>query len=383
MRRYLVIWIAINCFLIGGCAPSMPDPHVIVSWPHNGAVITLSETLNAHDNIVEPYYYASDYVKFRMLDAIPPTNNPSCPYPAVLIEPRDNGESFIGMPADVYVTGSCSGSPPIQEQSFRWQPQSLGLHTLSAHIIVMNDTGDNREFDSDSVTVCVVGDPLHPPQNIPMGRTNASCNPPIPLTFTATPVTPIPMPALDAVQAYPNPIYYGDTCPSLSTVTFRAALPIPSGTTPDQFTVQAHVRVVIGSASTDSGSFVVNLHPTGTWDTATGGQVFLGALDLSHRYSDANNHFDPASLSETNGALLWYVDASRVDPSSSLFYNLGRSANQVLNLAPCPVSGGNPPSNPPPHNGGGTQSGCEQYTNQTSCNLAGCSWSGATCTVAP
>ncbi|HUH98150.1 MAG TPA: hypothetical protein VLZ89_12365 [Anaerolineales bacterium] len=198
-------------------------------------------------------------------------------------------------------------------------------------------------------------------------------------TSTPTPA-PTPIPVIDSVQAYPSPVYYGDTCPSLSTVTFRAALALPTGVTPDLVTVEAHVSVVIGSGEANEGNLLVPLLSNGTWDTSSGGQVFLGMLALSHRYNDALNHFDPASLEGSPGALLWYVDVSRHDPSFSTAAIIGRSTNQVLDLSPCPVSGHNPPST---HGGSGSPSGCGQYSNQTSCNLAGCSWNGTACSVAP
>jgi hypothetical protein len=196
---------------------------------------------------------------------------------------------------------------------------------------------------------------------------------------TNTP-TPTPIPVIDNVQAYPNPIYYGNTCPSISTVTFRAALTLPNGTTPDMTNVQAHVSVRVGSGGTTAGNLLVNMLPDGSTDTASGGQVFLGTAALTHSYHDPFNSFDPASLAGGSGALLWYVDALRIDPTSSVATSLGRSSNQVLDLSPCPVSGHNPPHNP---NGSAPVTGCGQYSNQTSCNLAGCSWNGSSCTVAP
>lgn len=201
-------------------------------------------------------------------------------------------------------------------------------------------------------------------------------------TVTAAPTsTPIPNP-IDSVQAYPNPIYYGDTCPSLANITFRAALTLPAGTTPDLADVEAHVSVVIGPAESNAGNLIVPLLPNGTTDTASGGVVFLGTVALTHPYNQGSDHFDPASLGGSPGALLWYADVSSHDPSNSTAAFLGRSANQVLDLSPCPVSGQNPAHN---STGGGAPTGCGQYTNQTSCNLGGCSWNSqnSSCTVNP
>jgi hypothetical protein len=190
---------------------------------------------------------------------------------------------------------------------------------------------------------------------------------------------PTAIPVIQGVSAFPSPIYYGDTCPSLSSVTFRAVLGLPAGTTPDQVDVQAHASVGIGSVQSNSGSFLVPLQNTGTWDTATGGAVYSGTLALTHAYNDANNQFDPAALAGGSGALLWYADASSHAGSLALY--LGRSANQVISLAPCPT-GGQPRHQDNP-GGSDSGSGCGQYTNQLSCNLAGCSWLGTSCVVTP
>lgn len=207
-----------------------------------------------------------------------------------------------------------------------------------------------------------------------------------PLTMaSATPspfptFAPTPVPVLRNAEAQPSPIYYGDSCPDVSTITFRAVAVLPAGVTANQVTVQAHAQVLIGSTQTQRGDFVVNLVPAGAQDATTGGEIFTGTLALTHPYNDANNHFDPGSLGGGYGALLWYVDASRHD-SSGLAVYLGRTANQVMDLAPCAQQNRRPHNNP----GGGGGTGCEQYTNQTSCNLAGCSWNpqASTCSVNP
>ncbi|HUI89835.1 MAG TPA: hypothetical protein VLX61_14045 [Anaerolineales bacterium] len=266
----------------------------------------------------------------------------------------------------------------LSQASFTIAHETPGGHLLSAKGRAINRDGSVSSWYLSSVVCTFVGAPpsgtdFCSVDYVAQGLQAAPTNTPSP--------TPTPIPVIDSAQAYPSPIYYGDTCPSLSTVTFRAALTLPSGTTPDLVEVRAHVSVITGSVSTPSGSLLVPLLPNGTWDSATGGQVFVGTLALTHSYNDANNRFDPASLGGSSGALLWYVDASRHDPTGSTGTYLGRSANQVVDLSPCPTAG----HNPPPHNGSGSQSSpsgiCEQYTNATSCNLAGCSWNGTSCSV--
>ena len=200
-------------------------------------------------------------------------------------------------------------------------------------------------------------------------------------------ITPTPNRMIASVQAYPAQVYYGPTCPaSLSTITFRAALILPGGTTPDQFQVNAHVGMRVGSSGTTIGSLLVPLLSNGTWDAASGGQVFIGTLSLTHSYNDANNQFDLGSLGTSSGAVLWYATVSG-NNSSGQNTELVSSPNQVISLSPCPASGGVLPHNSNKGNGTGSGSatGCSQYTNQTSCDLAGCSWNpqGSACTVSP
>lgn len=198
-------------------------------------------------------------------------------------------------------------------------------------------------------------------------------------------ITPTPNRMIASVQAYPSQVYYGSTCPStLSTLIFRAALTLPDGTMPGQFQVNAHVGVRVGSSGTTSGSLLVPLLSNGTWDTASGGQVFIGTISLTHSYNDANNQLDLASLGTSSGAILWYVTVSGTN-SSGQNTELARSPNQVVNLASCPISGGTLPHNPNKGNGSGGANGCGQYSNQTSCDLAGCSWNpqSSACTVSP
>ena len=82
-----------------------------------------------------------------------------------------------------------------------WIPDSLGLHTLSAEVIVLFSDGRDRVFSSSSIDVCVMADPAHPPQDMPVGRVTAECNP--------NPPTPVP-----PVIIRPNPHNPGGTNPS-------------------------------------------------------------------------------------------------------------------------------------------------------------------------
>jgi len=269
------------------------------------------------------------------------------------------------------------------------------------HIIVARGRAERPDPDYESVPnnpyrvysdwyssneVCVWFGP-NPPPDFCSTRTIAN---PVVVgpTATATPFPPTPVPVIDSAQAFPNPIYYGETCPGVSTVTFRAALTMPAGITADMVQVQAHVNVEIGSVQSNSGSLLVPLLATQTWDTATGGQIFTGTLALTHSYNDPNNHLDLGSLGGNSGALLWYADAYSHDPSGMSAVYLGRSGNQVIDLSPCPTGSQNRPHNNgsgPGSPGSQPGSGCEQYSNQLSCNLAGCSWNpqSSSCSVTP
>ncbi len=153
----------------------------------------------------------------------------------------------------------------------------------------------------------------------------SATNAPLQIVPSATPGT-----LIANVQAYPSPIYYGNTCPSVSNLSFRTALLLPNGTDASQLQVLAHINVDDSNGS-PAGSLSVPLMSNGTFDTASGGLVFLGSLDLSHAYNDANNQFDPASLGGANGSLHWYITVANQNTE------LGRSSEQILNLAPCPT----------------------------------------------
>jgi len=196
----LVMLVAITSLLMSGCA-SLPDPHVRITFPANGAVITVSDDVSGLG--VTPVR-----ITFSV-DTIPPTNDSSCRDLSIGVEPYDNGgsigELWTGSPFGPPITISCSSSAPSPEQNLSqdWVPPSLGLHTLSAHVIVTNDAGARQVFDTNSITICVVGDPLHPPHNIPVGLVTANCNP--------NPPTPTPVPP---VIIRPNPHNPGGTNPS-------------------------------------------------------------------------------------------------------------------------------------------------------------------------
>ncbi|HUI89837.1 MAG TPA: hypothetical protein VLX61_14055 [Anaerolineales bacterium] len=381
IRNLVVVFL--SAFLFLTACGSGQQVSLNLDSPHNGQIITLSSAID------RPYPYGVGDVYSTSTEDI--HWNPGY-FQATLNSTGGDINDFArnggwGIKIDGSWFDDCDPNHGCRlnaqgswTQQLWWEPDSLGIHSmelLGSYYTGSDLFGDHYAYSQPiDITVCVINDPLHPVPNIPVRQLNLPSGLSSPFTCNVPPtVTPTPIPIIDSVQAYPNPIYYGNTCPTISTVTFRAALTLPPGVTADQVTVQSHVRVVIGSLSTDSGSFLVNLLPNGSWDATTGGQVFLGTLDLSHRYNDANNHFDPASLGGSPGALLWYVDVSR---SGTL---LGRSGNQVLDLSPCPIPG----HNPPPHNGGGSPSSpsgiCGQYTNATSCNLAGCSWNGTSCGV--
>ena len=346
--------------LLGACAPFQHAwiPAQITD-PHNNDVVPLGQQIAVRVSVLaatDPSWGQFEYTI------------------------TDNGETIAHVGNEtirqrnllVYENHAAPGVHIVQATGRAWRQESRGGQT---------DTYYTPWWNSNEV--CFFVGPNPPPdfcatRTVPMPLVVAP-------TSTPTPFPPTAVPVIDSASAYPSPIYYGNTCPSVSTVTFRAALTLPAGTTPDLMDVQAHVGVVIGSLQSISGSLLVPLLPTGTWDTATGGQIFSGTLALTHAYNDANNHFDPARLGGSSGALLWYADASSHDASLQNAVYLGRSANQVINLAPCPETSqqNGPHNNQNP--GSGPATGCEQYSNQLSCNLAGCSWNpqGSACTVSP
>ena len=177
------------------------------------------------------------------------------------------------------------------------------------------------------------------------------------------------------VQAYPSPIYYGQTCPTLSTIAFRTALKLPNGTAANQIQAFAHVGVS-STGGSPAGNLLIPLLPNGTFDTASGGQVFLGSISLTHSYNDANNQFDLASLGGSSGALHWYVTVSSND-SSGQGVELARSPDQTINLAPCPTYA-KPTSKPQLPSSGNS---CN--LSQPACSLKGLKFDPSTCSCVP
>jgi hypothetical protein len=187
--------------------------------------------------------------------------------------------------------------------------------------------------------------------------------------------TPAPNDLIANVQAYPSPIYYGQTCPTLSTIAFRTALKLPNGTAANQIQTFAHVGVS-GTGGSPAGNLLIPLLPNGTFDTASGGQVFLGSLSLDHSYHDANNQFDPAVLGGNSGILNWYVTVSS-NNSSGQSVELARSPDQTTNLAPCPTYA-KPTSKPPLPSSGNS---CN--LSQPACSLKGLKFDPSSCSCVP
>ncbi len=367
-RYSIAAAIVLISLILSACGgTNVPDPHVRITYPADGAIIYVSQLPSDSRGY---WHWNPGTITFRA-DSLPSSSDSTCPYPPFIINPRDNSVGFRGLPLSP-IQESCSNTPPSPNFTYSWIPNTLGLNTITAEVVINPPTdqiGGNFTFQVvNPITVCVLNDPDHPSPDITIGRTSPTCNP--------VPLAPTPIVAVDSVQAFPDPIYYGDTCPSLSSLTFRAVLTLPASIQASSIRVIAHVSAVVGPTSNRFGRLEVPLLPDGTWDAATGGQVFTGTLDLSHSYSDPINSLDLSSLGGAVGALLWNVTVNGSDGT-----NLGHSSNQVVNLAPCPTPGHNPPHNP----GGSNPSGCGQYTNQTSCNLAGCSWNpqASSCSVNP
>ncbi len=366
-RNLLLTGVLLIGMLLSACGPSVQDPHVRITFPANGSVIYVSQTSSDSRGY---WHWNPGYITFTA-DSVPRSSDPSCPYPPFMVNPSDNGGGFRGLPLS-QTQGTCTDTPPAPSFTVSWIPNSLGLHTITGEVDVFppsSQLGGHVAYQvTNPITVCVLNDPSSPAQDIPIGSTSATCNP--------VPPTPTPIATLNNVQAYSNPVFYGDTCPGLTYINFRAVLTLPASIQASSIQVTAHVSVVIGPSSNRSGSLNIPMPPNGTWDAITGGQIFIGTLDLSHSYHDPNNQLDLASLEGASGALLWNVTVTGSDGT-----DLGHSSNQVIDLLPCPVPGHNPSQNP----GGSSPSGCGQYTNQTSCNLAGCSWNpqNSSCSVAP
>lgn len=337
---------------------------------------------------------------------------------AINITDPHNGNTFpSGADVDLHVTFSGLGGQPGAWESYEYQvldngqivsgvanipiSQSRLSPTLRAlangtHLVVIRGraarpdpayTGlpnDTHRIFGDwyaSTPLCFFVGP-NPPEGLcsnaalagPVGAATAG---PVP-TFATTQV-----PVIQSLDAFPAQVRYGKACPSLTGVTFRAVVSLPAGAAPDIVQAQAHVFVRVGAGTLDSGSFVVPLHPAGTPDPTAGGALYTGTLALNHGYNDADSHFDPSALAGATGALIWYVDASSTSAAGSSAVSLGRTMDQVIDLAPCPNGTPSPAQNSSAANSSTSDLGCAQYGNELSCSLAGCAWAGSVCTISP
>ncbi len=372
LSRYLPLFIIV-CLSswLAGCGG--PQAQIAFADPPNGATLT----------------YSGSPLLVRLTGSnLPFTGSNPGPAYANL---TDNGQDLYNEEANTLYEGlhSTSGGGfvlPFDAPEFSgngiflrlyFYPTTYGEHTLTATACI----NSGNCTSAPSIRVCIVPDPNNPAPvstngfsvpvgSIPVGNLGSCVIPPT--------ITPTPSVIIDSLSAYPSPIYYGQTCPSLSTLTFRAAITLPAGTTADQFQVAAHVGVVIGSTANRSGALLVPMPSTGTWDSSSGGQVYSGTLNLTHSYSDPNNQLDLAALGGNSGAILWSLTVNG-DNGSGQNTELVHSLNQVVSLSPCPTAGHTPPHG----SGSGSPSGCAQYTNETSCNLGGCAWNpqNSTCSV--
>jgi hypothetical protein len=347
--------LGLAALLLSGCGPLPHEPLFAITSPHQDDSLP-----------------ANQPVTIRM-DAFGLAHPNPC-YDHYEYSVADNGTQFVNR---TFV--------PVSEE----HPYEIivhpynGVHWVDVHgrLAWRSSSCGGREYSEwINRTVCFWVGPDRPP-DICSTRTIAEGV----RQSTPTPApTPTPVPVILELDSYPDPVYYGDTCPALSSVALRAALAVPQGVAADQLDVKAHVSVRVGSTSGEAGSMVVQLQPTQSWDASTGGQLFEGSLDFSRSFNDATGQFSPAALAGASGAVLWHVEVSR---GAAL---LETSHNEVIDLAPCPTQGqtggrhtGGSGSAGGSNSPGG--SGCGQYTNQVSCNLAGCSWipQSSSCVVSP
>ena len=182
--RSLVLLIASFCLILSACG-NTPDPVLTITFPLNGSTIYVSQ--NSSD---QPYYWHWSPGNITMsVDVVPRMNNSACPYPPAVFQPRDNGGSFRGVPITPIQT-SCSTVEPSREASYTWIPNTLGLHTLTTELVVFLSDGTQKVFTSNSITICVLNDPIHPAQNIEIGPVSADCNPTFSTVTPSLTVTP-------------------------------------------------------------------------------------------------------------------------------------------------------------------------------------------------
>ena len=181
--RFSILLTFFLCFSVSACGnnpESNPDPGPGAS--HTGG---LSITFPAHGSEIfvaqdpsDQYFYwhwTPGYITM-VVNELPRTNDTACPYAPLVFNLSDNGGPFRGA-ANTPLKNTCSTEAPNPEVSYSWDPDTLGVHTLTAELVIDIGNGNQRTISSDSITVCVLNDPSRPVKSIPVGSVSADCKP--------------------------------------------------------------------------------------------------------------------------------------------------------------------------------------------------------------
>ena len=148
------------------------DPGIKITFPADGADILVAQDPS------DQYFYwhwTPGYVTLWLAELLP-SSDPDCPYAPMVFNLYDNGGTFRGE-VITPLEKNCSKTAPAPEVSYSWDPDTLGLHTLSAELVFTLPDGTTKTFTSNSITVCVLNDPSRPVPSIPLGKVSAKCSP--------------------------------------------------------------------------------------------------------------------------------------------------------------------------------------------------------------
>ena len=220
MKRHRLAFVFLFALVLAACR-GRPDLRVAITSPADGSVIVLAADVQQEPGASPVVHWLPGYIRVNIGDLPAGSNSPCTNRPFAMWEFRDNGQSLTFENSSLY---SCIDSAGGSDYALRWEPSTLGQHVLSLRFFVNfdpnhpTDSAYSYEYDSGEISVCVVNDPRHPVEGLPMGNAGSCVFPPT-LTFTTfpptfthtptrrptfTPVTPIPV--------QPNPNQHGEGC---------------------------------------------------------------------------------------------------------------------------------------------------------------------------
>ena len=343
LKRWIFILVFLG-FALGGCSPATPGGNsgggtfsALITKPSNHALIFIPSTFG-----------------------LPLTISVTTDQPANSWSLYMNGGLLS---TDEYPS-------PVTGIGLHWNVPGPGLYNLK---VVAHNSQNNSSGDSNVVTVCVTDfgpNASSADMGLAYGYTGA-CPPPTANTSSNSAVF------IRAV-ARPGSLAENFQCgatPPLPILSFTATLNDPANRT---MLVTVAYSVLLNENSGHFDPQILTLNQVGV-------NTYIGSTDstLSMDANFTNLFGSVRSSSESPRAVEWIAKAWAGNGEL-----LASDGPHEIPVNPCrilpeptetPVPTIPVPPNPNQHGG----SGCSQYSDQTSCNLAGCSWSSGSCIVNP